>query len=251
MLLSSVQPVVFQSSGGQFTSPSAAGNGQFSQRIAEHLLHKEAAHPPQTGLHQDQSRRPARFPTVPASGPSHDSVVPIHIDKKLSEPDFVPGGGMPTSKDNPFPQVSNIRGQPSFKRKSREPAPSHPRMKISHRPSALPVLIPRPPTLTSSSPQPLPHLQVPRRPPLTPSPTPHLKWQGPGGPPKPTGHKCLLCKRDLALSPDGPAHQPPPILPAVAVLPCGHVFHDHCLHLITPEDQSNDPPCIPCVIGET
>lgn len=64
-----------------------------------------------------------------------------------------------------------------------------------------------------------------------------------------SGEKCFLCKRDLTFSPEGPVEKPP-ILPAVAVLPCGHTFHDHCLQRITPEDQPESPPCIPCAVGE-
>nr|GEW70760.1 hypothetical protein [Tanacetum cinerariifolium] len=68
--------------------------------------------------------------------------------------------------------------------------------------------------------------------------------------PKLSGYKCLLCKRDLALTSEGAVFQPA-IPPPVAVLPCGHTFHDQCLENITPEDQAKDPPCIPCAIGET
>ena len=68
--------------------------------------------------------------------------------------------------------------------------------------------------------------------------------------PQPVGEKCLLCKRDLSFTPNGPVFQPT-ISPNVAVLPCGHTFHDHCLQLITPAEQANNPPCIPCAIGES
>ncbi|KAL3819120.1 hypothetical protein ACJIZ3_005025 [Penstemon smallii] len=78
----------------------------------------------------------------------------------------------------------------------------------------------------------------------------HIKWQGFDGPPQPSGHKCLLCKRDLSFTAEGPVYQPA-IPPPVAVLPCGHTFHDHCLQIIIPQDQSENPPCIPCAIGET
>ncbi|XP_021724772.1 uncharacterized protein LOC110692096 [Chenopodium quinoa] len=82
-----------------------------------------------------------------------------------------------------------------------------------------------------------------------PSSMPHIKFQGFDLPPT-VGFKCLLCKRDLSFAPEGPISQPP-IPPTVAALPCGHTFHDHCLQLITPEDQSKNPPCIPCAMGET
>ncbi|KAL2332538.1 hypothetical protein Fmac_020119 [Flemingia macrophylla] len=67
--------------------------------------------------------------------------------------------------------------------------------------------------------------------------------------PEPIGYKCFLCKRDLSYSPEGPVSLPP-LPPAVAVLPCGHTFHECCLERITPDDQSHDPPCIPCALGE-
>lgn len=67
--------------------------------------------------------------------------------------------------------------------------------------------------------------------------------------PEPIGHKCFLCKRDLSYSPEGPISQPL-APPAAAVLSCGHTFHEYCLERITPDDQSKDPPCIPCALGE-
>ncbi|BBG99242.1 RING/U-box superfamily protein [Prunus dulcis] len=67
---------------------------------------------------------------------------------------------------------------------------------------------------------------------------------------QPIGHKCLICKRDLSFTPEGPVFVPA-IRPVVAVLPCGHTFHDHCLRLITPEEEVKNPPCIPCAIGES
>lgn len=67
---------------------------------------------------------------------------------------------------------------------------------------------------------------------------------------QPIGHKCLICKRDLSFTPEGPVFMPA-IRPVVAVLPCGHTFHDHCLRLITPEEEVKNPPCIPCAIGES
>lgn len=76
----------------------------------------------------------------------------------------------------------------------------------------------------------------------------HIKWQG-FDTPQPIGEKCLLCKRDLSYSPEGPFSLPP-IAPPVAVLPCGHTFHDDCLSRITPADQAKNPPCIPCAIGD-
>ncbi|XP_052726996.1 uncharacterized protein LOC108333096 isoform X2 [Vigna angularis] len=67
--------------------------------------------------------------------------------------------------------------------------------------------------------------------------------------PEPIGYKCFLCKRDLSYEPEGPISLPP-ASPSVAVLSCGHTFHEYCLERITPCDQSKDPPCIPCALGE-
>ncbi|XP_073144310.1 uncharacterized protein [Henckelia pumila] len=83
-----------------------------------------------------------------------------------------------------------------------------------------------------------------------PSASSHIKFQGFDGTPKSCGYKCLLCKRDLVFTAEGPVYQPA-APPAVAVLPCGHTFHDSCLQRITPEDQSKYPTCIPCATGET
>ncbi|KAF7843176.1 uncharacterized protein G2W53_000081 [Senna tora] len=75
----------------------------------------------------------------------------------------------------------------------------------------------------------------------------HIKRKDADQTPELIGHKCLLCKRDLSFTPEGPISQPSPP-PVAAVLACGHTFHNHCLERITPEDQSKDPPCIPCAL---
>nr|XP_007150822.1 hypothetical protein PHAVU_005G183500g [Phaseolus vulgaris]ESW22816.1 hypothetical protein PHAVU_005G183500g [Phaseolus vulgaris] len=67
--------------------------------------------------------------------------------------------------------------------------------------------------------------------------------------PEPVGYKCFLCKRDLSYKPEGPISLPS-ASPVVAVLSCGHTFHDSCLGRITPCNQYKDPPCIPCALGE-
>ncbi|KAI7746858.1 hypothetical protein M8C21_016315, partial [Ambrosia artemisiifolia] len=77
----------------------------------------------------------------------------------------------------------------------------------------------------------------------------HITSKVPEATPKLSGYKCFLCKRDLALTSEGPVYQPT-APPPVAILPCGHSFHDQCLQNITPDDQAKDPPCIPCAIGE-
>ncbi|KAA0058689.1 uncharacterized protein E6C27_scaffold339G001590 [Cucumis melo var. makuwa] len=68
--------------------------------------------------------------------------------------------------------------------------------------------------------------------------------------PKLSGQRCYLCKRDLSFKPEGSVAIPK-ILPTVAVLPCSHVFHGLCLERITPQNQAEEPPCIPCAVGET
>ncbi|KDP41946.1 hypothetical protein JCGZ_26964 [Jatropha curcas] len=67
--------------------------------------------------------------------------------------------------------------------------------------------------------------------------------------PQLSGHQCHICKRDLTFPPEGPIHQPEKPI-TTAVLPCGHHFHDSCLQRITPPNQAQDPPCIPCAMGE-
>ncbi|GMI86092.1 hypothetical protein like AT5G57820 [Hibiscus trionum] len=95
----------------------------------------------------------------------------------------------------------------------------------------------------------VPPVRVTPQPPVQATTIPlHIKWQD-GDSLQPSGYNCLLCKRDLSYRPEGPIlplSAPPP----VAVLSCGHCFHDLCLQRMTPNDQANDPPCIPCVIGE-
>ncbi|KAJ0794992.1 putative transcription factor C2H2 family [Helianthus annuus] len=75
----------------------------------------------------------------------------------------------------------------------------------------------------------------------------YIKWKDPNATSKPSGHKCFLCKRDVAFTSEGDVFQPA-VPPPVAVLPCGHTFHDQCLQNITPDDQAKDPPCIPCAL---
>ncbi|XP_071733417.1 uncharacterized protein [Rutidosis leptorrhynchoides] len=94
----------------------------------------------------------------------------------------------------------------------------------------------------------MPHSR-PRIPVITASNASHITWKDPDATPKLSGYKCLLCKRDLALTSEGDVYQPT-VPPPVAVLPCGHTFHDQCLQNITPQDQAKEPPCIPCAIGE-
>ncbi|KAM1717849.1 hypothetical protein ACFX11_025639 [Malus domestica] len=115
-------------------------------------------------------------------------------------------------------------------------------------PQIVPPLLPKRQTGPPSPPQ--PQTAAPPLPPQSRTASAvHIKWKG-FGQSQPSGHKCLICKRDLSFTPEGPVSIPT-IQPVVAVLPCGHTFHDHCLQLITPEDQAKSPPCIPCAIGDS
>ncbi|XP_074350787.1 uncharacterized protein LOC141690080 isoform X2 [Apium graveolens] len=191
------------------------------------------------------------------------------------------GQDLPVAKINEDHRDYEILNRPSLKRG----AVQYPvdatwvhHKKLTHNPTIPPSTSHKPiPPLTSCKPIPpsMPYKAVPpsvsgkpvpppvsfklqKAPALLPTATtthpsmsalPHIKWQGIDEQPEPTGDKCLICRRDLIFSAEGPVERPP-ISPPVAVLNCGHTFHDNCLQKITPEDQSKSPPCIPCAIGE-
>ncbi|XP_059595720.1 uncharacterized protein LOC100853391 isoform X3 [Vitis vinifera] len=167
------------------------------------------------------------------------------------------GQVIPVAQGNVLSQTTNVFDAPSRKRsavQTPQAAPYVPRRKTRPQPSIRPSIpFPAPMPRPSISPS-IPlraRLPQPSTNPFVPSSAaPHVKWQGFDGSPELSGLKCLICKRDVSYAPEGHIFQPA-IPPAVAVLPCGHIFHDHCLQLITPKDQSKDPPCIPCAIGET
>ncbi|KAK2976592.1 hypothetical protein RJ640_021394 [Escallonia rubra] len=146
----------------------------------------------------------------------------------------IAGQLIPSARVNGLSQASDTRLQPTVKRSA------------NRTPSAAPRAVRR-----KIAPQfPFPPMAFPPQSAPDDIPVPaHIKWQGSDGPPQPTGQKCLICKRDLSFTAEGLLDQPS-VPPAVAVLPCGHTFHDQCLNRITPEDQSKNPPCIPCAIGE-
>ncbi|KAM7508363.1 hypothetical protein LguiA_018816 [Lonicera macranthoides] len=70
---------------------------------------------------------------------------------------------------------------------------------------------------------------------------------------EPVGYNCTLCTTDLSRSimdEDGyeyyedDEYMLPTTNPAdVAVLPCGHVFHDQCLQFLSPQDLSSEHQC--------
>lgn len=107
------------------------------------------------------------------------------------------------------------------------------------------------PKMTRSLPSPhwRPPPIMPSTPKAVPLPPSYIKLKDANEAPELIGFNCCLCKRDLSFAPEGPISQPSPP-PDSAVLPCGHTFHRECLERMTPEDQSNDPSCIPCAIGE-
>ncbi|KAF5725892.1 hypothetical protein HS088_TW23G00624 [Tripterygium wilfordii] len=71
----------------------------------------------------------------------------------------------------------------------------------------------------------------------------HIKWHGFD---ESIGWSCFLCENDLAHSPTEEDEYETDKFPDVAVLSCGHAFHDVCLQLSISELQCSDPPCIIC-----
>ncbi|KAL2484622.1 Uncharacterized protein Adt_29378 [Abeliophyllum distichum] len=168
--------------------------------------------------------------------PQHD--VPAQLPKDFPRADCADAQVIPAPKVDFQSQASSVLYQSSLKRRANEnslSAPSSQRRRM---------MIPPPPR----------HPSVPHQQHYIPAPVPasplHIKWRGFDGLPKPIGQKCFLCKRDLSFTAGGHVYQPA-VPPAVAILPCGHTFHDHCMQTITPQDQSKNPPCIPCAIDET
>ncbi|XP_058195775.1 uncharacterized protein LOC131312063 isoform X2 [Rhododendron vialii] len=194
------------------SAPQAAGSDLFPQRLGVHVNEYRAAPAAGDGLFHKSTG---------IKGCSQEGLQ-AHLRQAFS-----------TANGSGLSQASNVVGVPlpSLKRRAMRPPPAAPR--VQRRKITLPP--PVHPYILSSQ--------------AAPAPPPHVKWKGLDGLPQPIGQKCMLCKRDLSFTPEGPVHQPT-VPPSVAVLPCGHTFHDNCLQTITPEDQSKDPPCIPCAIGE-
>ncbi|GAV71458.1 hypothetical protein CFOL_v3_14952 [Cephalotus follicularis] len=184
------------------------------------------------------------------SGPSQGSNVLVRPSHKRSATQ-----PLPANESGPS-EASNVLVRPPRKRGGTKPHPATPegqcrkaRTRIYSRPS-IPSLAQSAPSVKPLAPTTLQHLARTTPSPITMTIPPiHIKWQDPDGNSRFSELKCVLCKRDLSYVPDGPFMQPA-VPPAVAVLPCGHCFHDDCLKRITPKDQAENPPCIPCVIGE-
>ncbi|XP_060205287.1 uncharacterized protein LOC132633090 isoform X1 [Lycium barbarum] len=191
--------------------------------------------------YQSQDHGPKMHPTArlhpPLAMGRHQGGSPANYN--VSGLPYHAGQGVPISKVDVTPQASYIPGHTSLKRRAVGAPPTAPTCQRRR-------------TLTQHNQQLIAHLRQNTNAPVpASSPSPRVKSQaGSEESPQPIGEKCLLCKRDVAFNPEGPISRPA-IPPAVAVLPCGHVFHDHCLQLITPKDQSENPPCIPCALGET
>ncbi|KAL9156522.1 hypothetical protein ABFS82_09G082800 [Erythranthe guttata] len=181
----------------------------------------------------------------------YQNAMPPHLSRNFPRVDYsqghvIPGANLAIRPPQPSPPINVPR--PSLKRQQTENylAPQH----ISQRRKILPQPVPHPSPLLLQRPLPGAPATLAPIPPryYTPPALSHIKCCE--ATPEPIGEKCLLCKRDLSFTAEGPVFQPT-IPPGAAVLPCGHTFHDHCLQKITPKDQSKCPPCIPCAIGET
>ncbi|KAL4308108.1 hypothetical protein GQ457_01G040140 [Hibiscus cannabinus] len=201
-----------------------------------------------------------------ATSLGHSRNNPIQASNNLV-PAYTSGQVTPFARRNGPAITSNNLSRSSLKRKATQPPAAPPQVQIkrtekssarssavdkaqnapyiSHVPSVVHPISTVPPVRIT----PQPPVQATTIPPSARRIlSPHVKWQDRESL-QPSGHNCLLCKRDLSYSPEGPI-LPLTAPPPVAVLSCGHCFHDLCLQRMTPKDQANNPPCIPCVIGE-
>ncbi|XP_017977998.1 PREDICTED: uncharacterized protein LOC18595483 isoform X3 [Theobroma cacao] len=176
----------------------------------------------------------------------------VQIKKTRSAKPSIRSSTLYRARDAPFvsplpPVVSQGAPVPSLTQSTSTVPP----VKLTARP--LPPLAYKGPSLPSLSQVTPAYAPLTRTAPVPPSARmshpPRIKWQDPELL-QLSGHNCLLCKRDLSYAPEGPVFQPA-LPPPVAVLSCGHCFHDLCLERITPKDEADNPPCIPCVISES
>ncbi|GFP90026.1 hypothetical protein PHJA_001146400 [Phtheirospermum japonicum] len=212
----SVQPLVHSGASRNLGPVAVPGNSSFPRSFALPIprgstIQSAAAVPFPRRLGVQQNE-----PTVRTIGGIPDQAYPIRPLLESGQHHH----GMPAQLPMDFPRVDYSSGQftPVAKYGVRPPGPF-----VSH-----------------------PHLK--RQ--ATENPSTALVSQRFDEPLEPSGHKCLLCKRDISFTAEGQVYQPA-IPPAVAVLACGHTFHEDCLQRITPEDYSIDPPCIPCALGDT
>ncbi|XP_048490182.1 uncharacterized protein LOC104901743 isoform X2 [Beta vulgaris subsp. vulgaris] len=76
----------------------------------------------------------------------------------------------------------------------------------------------------------------------------HIVWNGLGESGNLIGVCCCLCEEDLGVAPyevESECDYGFSAIPIVAILPCGHAFHSHCLWLGELEGPG-EPPCIFC-----
>ncbi|XP_057966876.1 uncharacterized protein LOC131157044 isoform X3 [Malania oleifera] len=226
-----------------------------------------------------ESAKTVKFAAQPASDQLQKRVMKTDrslLPKSSTVSPFLAGSGntirkvqlgqvTPVKKESELAQTLSTLDGVSLKRKAIYPAPATPQM-LRRKAIPPPLVVPSVqfPLQTGSS----PHIKSQNRPAFAPNktafgqtaptlrktfineavPAVHIKWRGFNGIPQLSGLECPLCKRDLSYPPEGPVYQPTDP-PATAVLPCGHVYHDRCLGLVTPEDQSDNPVCIPCVLS--
>ncbi|PIN04417.1 hypothetical protein CDL12_23046 [Handroanthus impetiginosus] len=216
-------------------------SGSFPSSI-QPLGHLQSSHNVSSCDTPGNSLFPERIGVQISSGGTFQSAAAGPFPKRLGvqSNDFAAPRAAKVAKLDLRPEAPPIVSYSSLKRQATE---NPPKARLSQRRKIFPQ-----PFMYHSSPRERQNIAAT---PVHIPPAPlHIKWQGFDGPLEPIGCKCLLCKRDLSFTAEGRAYQPANP-PAIAVLPCGHTFHDHCLQKITPEDQSKDPPCIPCAIGET
>ncbi|PKI40794.1 hypothetical protein CRG98_038805 [Punica granatum] len=181
----------------------------------------EASRPalPQVGLYLPQLGQAAQASSIPAQipGPIHWGLRPVQPRARASRPMSARARSyVPLSQ-------SSVQKIPSLQRRGRQRGSSS----LSIDPNA--------------------HIPPSA---LSPPSTPIDRIRCEGEKHQLTGEKCFFCHRDLSYPPEGPIVENPAILPRTAVLPCGHAFHEFCLFRITPPEQMENPPCIPCAVGE-
>lgn len=240
---------------GNYISPERIGV-QFSKSITYQSAAAAGYYPKRLGL------QPNDFATArSARGPAPVHLAAYHNQFRPVVPTGQPQHGMPAQSSAGFPRVDHSNGQVTpvailDDRPQVAPIISRPplKRKAFENPSALSGQQRKTflrPVGNDSTPQQRQRIpSIPAAVHIPPAPPLHVKWKGCDEPLGPTGQRCLLCKRDLSFTAEGLVYQPA-APPPVAVLPCGHTFHDHCLQIITPEDQLKNPPCIPCAVGET
>ncbi|XP_057479345.1 uncharacterized protein LOC130766695 isoform X2 [Actinidia eriantha] len=220
------------------TAPCVYKGGLFPKRIGVQINEDSAAQASGSGLlHQRLGVHVNEHSATQVAGYGLSKEgLPLQFSQDLLGPTSTT---VSTAKVYGTSQDSNVLGGPSLQRgviRGPPPAPEGQRRKRAHKPPIIPSV-------------PSPLRTAPAGAISTPALVPHIKWQDPDGIPRLTGQKCMICKRDLSFTAEGRVFLPTRP-PAVAILPCGHTFHDHCLHCITPQDLSKNPPCIPCAIGD-